>query len=547
MYLKMRLHGIAAAAALLYLPLAQAQEMDPPQPPAGEGATVRAVVLHARTRDPIPGVAVTLSRRTIVVPEDRRTWTYKATSGQDGTVRFENVQPDGYFISATLAGYSGAGIPNSHVLDHLEPGDSPEPVTLLLLPAPTVSGTVEDEEGAPRAGVHVALLNNGWEAGVRKIGSAPSVVRPVTTDDEGRFTFPSVPPGAYLLEAVPAKPDDPYLDTFFPGATDPAAGAAVTVFAGVDQSGLRVRMKKGARLTVSGRVEGLPEGTAEPNVVLTRVPGRDSSLRMGVRLGPDPQAPIAPDGSFSLSGVQPGTYLATVYSGRSSLYASSFVDVADEDLTDLRVVFQPTWTFAGRVLYPEGTPPKAQVASLLHFDPAGGYTLTRLDIAADGTFAARNLPTGEYRLAFSPGGMIVKKIALTDRSFSSSRFTLLAPGTERAEITMGPGGSSISGSFEPADRDYTGDGFVSVHSWPMSMLASASLIRQVQGSTQFAFPNLEPGAYRVCAWDQNFARIYQIINNPANWQQLSAACKTVDLKEDESQQLQLKQIRVASF
>lgn len=543
----MRRPWIALAAWLLSLPVVPAQEMDPPRPPEGEGVTVRAITLNARTRQPIPGVAVTLSRRTVVVPEDRRTWTYKATSGQDGAVRFENVQADGYFISATLAGYSGAGFTNLGVLDRLEPGDSPEPVTLLLLPAPAVSGTVEDEEGAPRAGVHVVLLNNGWEAGVRKIGSAPSVIRPVTTDPEGRFTFPSVPPGAYLLEAVPAKPDDPYLDTFFPGATDPAAAAAVTVFAGVDQSGLRVRMKKGARLTVSGHVEGLPEGTAEPNVVLTRVPGRDSSLRMGARLGPDPQAPVAPDGSFSFSGVQPGTYLATVYSGRSSLYASSFVEAADEDVTDLRVVFQPTWTFAGRVLYPDGTPPKAQLASLLHFDPADGYSLTRLDIAADGTFAARNLPAGEYRLAFAPDGMMVEKIALTDRSFSGSRFTLLAPGTERAEITMGRGAATISGSFEPAGRDYAGDGYVSVHTWPMSMIASASLIRQLRGSTQFSFPNLEPGTYRVCAWDQDFNRIYEIINNPANWMQLGAVCKTIELREDESRQVQLKQVRVASF
>lgn len=86
----------------------------------------------------------------------------------------------------------------------------------------TVSGTVLDAEGKPAKEVQLNLVpgNNGDSE------------RWTWTNEEGRYEFPMVQPGSYLLgfnlKWVPDK-DDPYPKTYYPGVKTRSEAALITV------------------------------------------------------------------------------------------------------------------------------------------------------------------------------------------------------------------------------------------------------------------------------------------------------------------------------
>src|SRR5713101_8974837 len=64
------------------------------------------------------------------------------------------------------------------------------PAALGQSASATLSGTVEDERGAVIPGVSVTAVNTGTQ-----------LSRDAVTNDQGYFTIPLLPPGAYTLKA----------------------------------------------------------------------------------------------------------------------------------------------------------------------------------------------------------------------------------------------------------------------------------------------------------------------------------------------------------
>src|SRR5215470_20089944 len=64
------------------------------------------------------------------------------------------------------------------------------PVALLAQTTGTVEGTITDQSGAPLPGVSVELSSPNLQG-----------VRTAVTSADGRYRFPSVPPGAYKVTA----------------------------------------------------------------------------------------------------------------------------------------------------------------------------------------------------------------------------------------------------------------------------------------------------------------------------------------------------------
>lgn len=181
--------------------------------------------------------------------------------------------------------------------------------------------------------------------------------RQAVTDDEGRFTFPDLPPGRYSLAAE--KPG--YVKTFF-GSKRPggAPGTPVAVLAGQPAPNVAIRVPRGAVITGTVRDQfGSPIGSAEVTVKqAVIVSGRRrmtdvANLRVPVATTDD-------QGRYRIYGLAPGEY--TVFCSFPLNYPTSVQETnsADVDaiLRELR---------AGRSAPATGAAPPRQVSM------SGGY------------------------------------------------------------------------------------------------------------------------------------------------------------------------------
>jgi hypothetical protein len=146
-----------------------------------------------------------------------------------------------------------------------------------------VSGLVVNAEGQPVPRILVSLVN---PASNRK----ESYIKLERTDDDGRFVFPAVARGRYLIAVNHNRfpdPNDPvnaYPPSFYPGVIDEALAQAITVGPGEKLSDFEVRLPlKRAASILSGTVvwsDGSPVVNAQLSV--TDVTQGESSIGHGV-------------------------------------------------------------------------------------------------------------------------------------------------------------------------------------------------------------------------------------------------------------------------
>ncbi|HVU90247.1 MAG TPA: carboxypeptidase regulatory-like domain-containing protein [Pirellulales bacterium] len=170
------------------------------------GATIRGRILDERG-DPITNAYLT--RRSSGTSSTLNGWDQLAEP--DGTFVYSGISAERLFYSlqAEAPGYSTASLsaevadPDAviqkivrlkrHDVEHQENEDAkPGPVPVAAtteLPRRTITGTVKDPEGKPRAGVSVRWGAHQWDP------SVPST----ETDSDGRYTLARVPQGTGAL------------------------------------------------------------------------------------------------------------------------------------------------------------------------------------------------------------------------------------------------------------------------------------------------------------------------------------------------------------
>jgi hypothetical protein len=143
-------------------------------------------------------------------------------------------------------------------------------------------------------------------------------------------------------------------------------------------------------------------------------------------LGGDPvtrriRVSLAPDGSFDVAGLTPGTY--EVYLLGRVVSAFTF---AGNDITNLAIAPKPpgaAYRFVrGRV---NGTIPTGQLTTSLEFDLLGGDPVTRrtkVNLAPDGSFDVAGLTAGTYEVYLL--GRVVSTFQLADRDIAGLSFAL---------------------------------------------------------------------------------------------------------------------------
>jgi hypothetical protein len=309
-------------------------------------------------------------------------------------------------------------------------------IALQLVPTARLDGRVIDAAGQPAAGVAVAVLSQTGDAidvarqtelTALGLGDGNASSR---SQADGRFSFPVLQPGKYVLTARHS------------GASQPSSWAHAEVDVnGEDISGVTLQLAPG--VPVSGRFvfEGQRAPAPAARVALGLRPVTTSGASVSAQI---PLTGI--DSPFSVLGVVPASYRLTAslvsWTVKSAMLNGTdvtdtpFAVAPDATAADIVVTFTDSPAEVSGVLYDAAKRPASDLYVVLFpTDRSLWFQGSRrmkapVRPATDGRYVFAGLPAGEYYLA-----------ALTDAApgeWSSARFLeALVPSSLKVVVTDG--------------------------------------------------------------------------------------------------------------
>jgi hypothetical protein len=444
--------AIVGALATMWAATLAQQVRDKPPVVSGTATVAGRVIVDGPAKQPARLVRVTLTDVSRIVPGQT------TTTDNNGAFAFHGVPSGRFEVQAVRTGYLrgsyGASRPErAGTPIVVKDGEAIANINVTIARGGVIAGAVRDPRGRPVSGVSVRVLRFGFNAlsGERTLG-APSGGSTATTDDRGEYRAYGLPPGSYLALATPgssgraggsglddirvltsaelqqairaarvggasaaaaAAPVPPpapsprvnYAPVFHPGVTDISAAGTIALGLSEERRGVDITIQYVPTATVSGKVTN-PAGTLPQPLRITLVPtGAPPELLAGAGLRGASTTPAA-DGTYTFTGVAPGSYTVKANSGSGSggralatptadpaMWAAVSVTVGGQDL-DVPLTLQRGVQISGRVVF-EGAPPAPDDMQSLTFRlmPAGsgGQLLSttggRVDAAGRFTFS----------------------------------------------------------------------------------------------------------------------------------------------------------------
>jgi hypothetical protein len=401
-------------------------------------------------------------RLTSASPRIARTTTTDA----EGRFIFTDLPAAEYTLSASRPGFlemvHGARQPGASAqgtLVTLAAGQRRENVSWTLPRAGVITGTVLDEFGDPAFNVPVRVMRYVFTNGFRSLTSGGNGV----TDDRGQYRVAGLPPGEYLVAAVPrdavadatlraeairdrwsqavaaakAKGVPPnvvatppalpspvgYVPVYFPGTPLGSGAAAVRVGISEEVAGIDVKLQVMRTASISGRIT-----STEGALPTSRVQLLDASMPLslvGVWF-----RDMRADGSFTFPGVVPGTYIVKAFgtpggpkgAAGGEMWGSVTVSIDERGAEDVTLLMQRGVTVSGRVAVedlPAGVDRARVAVRLLPVSSPTDWEMgsVALSLGTTGAFSATNVLPGTYRIAATglPDGWTVATAPFGDR------------------------------------------------------------------------------------------------------------------------------------
>ncbi len=282
---------------------------------------VNADVIH-QPLEPMEGVRVTIEgdgKQVVAVTDGKG--SYLAAGLRPGGYLVRIKAPDGLYPSEV-----------QHKVEITDKGCAV--VDFTFQPNTSLSGQVFDEGSAPVPKITVDLI------------PSDEIDEPyqrhnlfVHTDDEGRFTLLTIPPGTYYLgirlNRITA-PTFPYPRTFYPGTRDIAQAQTITIVEGQTVEGFNIKLPAKLRLR---KIEGYvrwPDGKPVPDAMLCVevVEYAERSLCFGGN------EKVGEDGRFSFTLFEGLRHLvrALVNGGNGQRHAEPVEIPANGDVSDIKIV-----------------------------------------------------------------------------------------------------------------------------------------------------------------------------------------------------------------
>ena len=537
----------------------QGQPRDPQQQPKGTAA-IAGRVLAADTGRPVKRARVLVSGGN-----SGGRGGGAATTDEQGRYTITGLSAGNYTVTASKSGFVDAVYGQRRPLQagtpvQLAEGQSAPGVDLRLTRGGVITGHVLDEDGEALPRALVTVQRYQYQRGERQL-------QPVggdQTDDRGQFRVFGLPPGDYYVSAsavgleqllgrglqqlagmaalggrggrgagpgapfgATAEPEPTgYAPTYFPGVVNAPDAGRVPVAPGQEVSGIDFQIQLVPLATVTGIVVGADEGA---NVMLTPQDGPGGPLaRLG---GQMLMGRVQADGTFSITSVPPGRYVAIARAGGGRgggdvRVGMQPVVVNGQNIEGITLALQPGVTLSGNItVESSGTPAPADY-SVFRIDapevnplpfagggrgggPLGGGGRSE----KNGTFSVANLLPGLHYIRVTGGGVqgagqaswTVKSIAVGGQDVSDTPIDI-KPGQniDNVSVVLTDRTTDLSGTVRNAKNEGVPALTVIVFSaeqqyWrPQSRRINAARTDQ---SGTYRFRNLPPGDYLMVAVD----------------------------------------------
>ena len=425
--------------AALTLGAALCAAQDTTAPTDVKPASVAGTVTNSLTGAPLLRAHVSLRSMDNAPPQPGQPQgpqTFGALTNGEGKFTILQLQPGRYMVSLDRTGFvlpSGPGVRNLSLT--LGPGDKKDDLKYSLAPTGAINGRVLDSAGEPMQSM--AVMAEGGAGGGQS----------ATTDDKGMFRLGGLRPGKYRVKATPqnlplppevrtdGSPVVHYSATYFPSSLAEKTGTRVEVASGADLTGIDIRMVRTPIVTVSGKINGIPPGSANVNVVARNLATNNMNG------GPGGPGPAKPDGTFAIWRLDPGRYVLTaIVRGTPVLQSSPVeIEVGTADIDHVELTMVPPFDIPGRMQFDDEAarqpqppqtnaatgqqqqsqqqpaPPQAQPRRIMlrELDGSGyGGQMRPVDIGVDDSFTLEKVQPGRYRVTLSWPRVCVKSMTL---------------------------------------------------------------------------------------------------------------------------------------
>jgi hypothetical protein len=530
MTLRRFLIGVFVCAVAL---AASAQERNAPSSGSGGQFQISGTVVNAINDQPLAGAYVTI---TAVQGAAART----VMTGADGAFRFDGVRAGKYALSAERRGFASQQYQQHEgfstaiaVGPALDSGN----IVFRVLPDASFSGRIADEQGDAVRNARVMLIREQVAEG----RAIKAILANVSTDDQGRYHFAHLKPGAYYL-AVSARPwftqpffgggrggfvgpngggnidvhANPALDvacplTLYPDVTDSASASAITLHAGDRASAditlhavpaLHVRIKhatsEGDRQQFANAtlVQMIFDGIEVPSQTTTSGMGGNANL---------------------VSGISPGHYLLRVTpNGRRFQRMAPPPNEESEQPARVREVdlvadteldaseMAPTATVSGTVKLANGQAPAKPPTIVLR----RGAMRRTFDARANagGEFAfPQGFAAGTYEVVMSSGDdLFIRSVTATGAKIAGRMLHISGSDPVKLSVVVSAGAGKIEGIALRDGKPQSGAMILLV---PQDAENNLPLFRrdQCDSDGSFTLSPVLPGRYTLLAlengWD----------------------------------------------
>ena len=497
---------VAVVAAVASPALAQNPSPRDPRDISKTGTgTIRGRVTATDSAEPLRRVRVRLTPQDVTVQEPRTTIT-----DDDGRYVFAQLPAGRYEVDASKGGYVEVAYGQRRPFEKGRPIELADRQVLdrvdMKLPrGAIVAGRVVDEAGEPVARASVQLARHRYINGARKLVA----VSGDSTDDRGEFRIFGVPPAEYVLSATFSELEFRsadrlrYVRTFLPGTSSLADARPIAVKLGEELTGLTVALVREQTASISGVVRQPTPSPFPFSMVVARRKGDDLSVSHDGIAGTD--------GTFSLGGVLPGTYVVEAQSF-SGVRASAEVTLSGADVSGVILTLSGGTRARGQVRFEGGTPPRdLQPSQLFLFaESFDGEPMSvnaadpRSPVAADWTFELTGLTGRGFISGGSANGWIVKTVTLNGSDFTDSPIDFSSGEVNGIEVLLSNRTSTVAGQVADSSGAVAGDASVVIFprdpdKWTMRARSIEAARPDQQG--RFSIVGLPAGQYLAIAVD----------------------------------------------
>lgn len=562
-------------AALCNGVISSAQPQGVPQT-SGPGARIEGTV-RSITGEPIPRATLTLRLPPPKGNENAagRPRAVMVTADDQGQYVFPNLPPgDPYQLTARHAGYIPSALGGDKDSDtpggeiNLRAGQIVKGADIVMTPHGVVAGQLTDDLGNPVAGVQVRALKLTYSRGRRLLVPAETD----ETNDVGEYRIAGLPPGRYYLQAL-AERQAPMnsviqvgdtttnVSTYYPNVEDRSAATLVNINNGDEHRGMDIRMARRPTYSVSGRV--VDAAGAGASTLLQLIPPTSGSHVMMLGSLGLVQRSQSPDGSFTFSGLTPGSYQIDVQTHATASGGALAAGVGrleftirEEDLSGLVLALGPGAAMQGTVslerselssivLEETGEPVYDARSGILgqgtrivfeQTDALYPEKAANAAVEADGSFDIQGLAPGRYALKFHglPDGVYVKSARLNSQDVTHNEINLTSGVGGELKVVLSDQGASIVGLLQDEQGNPQPEKYAVL--WPRTQdgkrVNREAIPLKTDLNGTFQFQSLAPGDYYLAAFDTDEPGVLQM---PEFLSQFERSAVAVSLDEGSNQ------------